>query len=166
MAQHMLTPPEMGWVDKRRSNGGTSVADSASRNVSKIVFTANGAGSTTTIVGADATLATGVNVVRVDDNCKVYNSDGTAQEEKVVTVTSVASAAGTTTVTFTPALTAATASGDTLRLVNSGTYDPYADNASLDARLLELGFSQSYIDSMTQNDKVYQVRLSDDNGSL
>lgn len=166
MATHMTTPPEVGWVDKRKSNAGGSVADSDSRNVGKTIFTANDAGTTTTIVGADATLATGVNVVRVDDKCKVFNSDGTVQEEKVVTVTSVASAAGTTTVTFTPALTSATASGDLLKLVNSGTYNAFADNDSLDDRLLELGFSQSYIDSMTQNDKVYQIRLSDDSGSL
>jgi hypothetical protein len=40
----------------------------------------------------------------------------------------------------------------------------YVSNASLDARLLAIGgvYTQKYIDSMTQNDKVYAVRVNDD----
>lgn len=161
MSTHMTTPPEVGWVDKRKSSTGGSVADSDSHNVGSVIFTANGAGTTTTIVGADATLADGTNVVRVGEKVKVFNSDGTVQEEKILTVSSVASATGTTTVTFTPALTSATASGDVLRLVGSVAW-PYVDNDSLDDRLIALGYSQATVDTMTQNDKVYAVRLGND----
>lgn len=166
MAQHMLTPPDVAYTDKRRSSAGASVADGDSRHVGKTHFTANGAGTTTTIVGADATLATGVNVVRVGDKYKVYNSDGTIQEETVVTVTSVASSAGTTTVTFTPALSGATASGDVLKTDSPNAYN---DNNSLDARLTAIDatlYSQANLDKMTQNDKVYALRVNDDPLSL
>lgn len=44
----------------------------------------------------------------------------------------------------------------------------YASNASLDARLLAIGgvYTQKYIDSMTQNDKIYAVRVNDDTLSV
>jgi hypothetical protein len=44
----------------------------------------------------------------------------------------------------------------------------YVSNASLDARLLAIGgvYTQKYIDSMTQNDKVYAVRVNDDSLSI
>ena len=160
MSTHMTTPPEVGWVDKRKSSTGGSVADSDSHNVGSVIFTANANGTTTTIVGANATLADGTNVVRVGEKVKVFNSDGTVQEETILTVTSVAAAASTT-VTFTPALASATASGDVLRLVGSDAW-PYVDNDSLDDRLLDLSYTQAQIDSMTQNDKVYAVRLGND----
>lgn len=40
----------------------------------------------------------------------------------------------------------------------------YVSNASLDARLLAIGgvYTQAYIDSMTQNDKIFAVRSNDD----
>lgn len=45
-----------------------------------------------------------------------------------------------------------------------GTPGSYASNNSLDARLLAIGgvYTQRYVDSMTQNDKVYAVRVNDD----
>lgn len=166
MAQHMLTPPDTSFVDKRKSSAGSSVADDQSRNVGPVVFTANAAGTTTTIVGANATVATGENVVRLGDRVKVYNSDGTIQQEQVLTVTGVAADASTTTVTFSPALSAATASGDTLRLVGPPAF---VDNDSLDARLNAIDatlYSQANLDKMTQNDKVYALRVEDDPDSL
>lgn len=44
----------------------------------------------------------------------------------------------------------------------------YVSNATLDARLLAIGgiYTQAYIDSMTQNDKVYAVRVNDDSTSI
>lgn len=162
MGQHMLTPPDVAFTDKRKAASN----DDSSHLGGKVVFTANAAGTTTTIVGADATLASGANVVRVGEKFRVFNSDGTLQEEKVVTVTSVASATGTTTVTFTPALTAATASGDTLNEIGAAAYE---DNDSLDARLTAIDgtlYSQTNLDKMTQNDKVYALRVNDDPGSL
>lgn len=42
----------------------------------------------------------------------------------------------------------------------------YASQATLDARLLVLGYPQKNIDSMTLNDKVYAVRLADDPTSI
>lgn len=47
-----------------------------------------------------------------------------------------------------------------------GTLANYASNASLDTRLLALGYTQATLDKMTQNDKVYALRLKDDAGSL
>lgn len=45
-----------------------------------------------------------------------------------------------------------------------GTPANYVSNASLDNRLLTIGgvYTQKYIDTMTQNDKIYAVRLFDD----
>lgn len=164
MAQHMLTPPDQSFTDKRRSPG--SVADENTRRVGKTFFTTNAAGTTTTAVGADATIGTGVNVVRLGDKFKLFNSSGTLKEEKVFEITGVSSATGTTTVTFTPAAAVATASGDTLRFVG---VDDYKDNESLDERLNAIDstlYSQANLDKMTQNDKVYAIRLNDDPGSL
>jgi hypothetical protein len=44
----------------------------------------------------------------------------------------------------------------------------YVSNDSLDARLLAIGgvYTQKYIDSMTQNDKIYAIRLNDDATSI
>lgn len=42
----------------------------------------------------------------------------------------------------------------------------YDSNTALDTRLLALGYTQAQLDGMTQNDKVYAVRLSDDADSL
>lgn len=154
MGQHMLTPPDSSFTDKRRAANN----DGESHLVGKVVFTANAAGSTTTIVGATSG-TDGSNAVRKGEKVKVFNSSGSPKEEKIVTITAVA--VGTSdTVTFTPALAAATASGDTLRLV--GNVLGYSSNDALDARLIELGYTQKKLDGMTQNDKVYAVRLADD----
>lgn len=166
MGQHMLTPPSLGFIDKRRSSAGASVADEHTRKVGKTFFTTNAAGTTTTAVGADATVATGTNVARLGDKFKLFNSSGALKEETVFEITGVASSAGTTTVTFTPAAAAASGSGSTLRFVG---VDDYKDNESLDERLNAINstlYSQANLDKMTQNDKVYALRVNDDPGSL
>jgi hypothetical protein len=40
----------------------------------------------------------------------------------------------------------------------------YVSNATLDARLIAIGgiYTQAYVDSMTQNDKIYAIRVNDD----
>lgn len=165
MARHMTTPPDVGWVDKRRSAGGTSAADDSSRVQGSTIFTANAVGTTTTIVGADAVLGTGVNVVRIGEKAKVLTSAGAVRDEKVVTITGASSATGTTTVTFTPALASATASGDTLRLVGDKAF-PFTDNDSMDDRLLDAGYTQTQLNDMTQNDKVYALRTVLDSSGI
>lgn len=148
------------YVDKRRSYKD----DFELRNVTGgAQFTANAGGTTTTIVGADATLATGVNVMRVGDEFKLFNSSGALKEEKVFRVTSAASSAGTTTVTFTPAAAGATASGDNARLVG---YYNYQSTGDKDRRLAALGFTAARIAILTENDKDYQLRQSDDADSI
>jgi hypothetical protein len=152
----------MGYTDPRR-NQDSSRVDSGTHKVGPAIFTANAGGSTTTLVGADGVLATGVNVIRKGERGVIHKSDGTERDGTEVEITTLASASGTTTLTFSPAIDSATASGDTFHPVANQSF---ADNASMDDRLLALGFSQSYIDSLSQNDKVYQIRLSDDAGSL
>lgn len=162
MAQHMLTPPDQSFTDKRRG----ARADENTRRVGKTFFTTNAAGTTTTAVGADGVVATGVNVVRLGDKFKLFSSTDVLKEETVFEVTTVASASGTTTVTFTPAAAAASGSGTTLRFVG---VDDYKDNESLDERLTAISsslYTQATLDKMTQNDKVYAIRLADDPGSL
>ena len=166
MAQHMIIPPNQSFVDKRRQSAGKSVADENTRRVGKTFFTTNAAGTTTTAVGADATLATGVNVCRLGDKFKLFDSTGALKEETVFEITTLASAAGVTTVTFTPAAAAASGSGSTLRFVGT---DDYKDNESLDERLNAYSgttYSQANLDKMTQNDKVYALRLIDDASSF
>ena len=164
MGQHMLTPPETGFVDKRKSATGKSVADQNSRVVGDILFTANAAGTTTTIVGANATVG-GANTIRVGEKGKLFTSGGALKEETVFKVTNVAAAASTT-VTFTPAAAVATANGDVFKRV---TDDTFLDNESLDSALNAFNgtlYSQANLDKMTQNDKVYALRLIKDPGSL
>lgn len=156
---HQLTPPLATYVDKRRARSD----DFESRIVvGPVFFTANAGGTTTTIVGANAAPATGTNVVRIGDEFKLFNSSGTLKEEKVFRVTDVAVAASTT-VTFTPAAATATASGDTLRPVDS---DAYGSSGNMDRRLVELGYSATRVGLMTENDKMYALRTLDDPGSL
>lgn len=148
-----------GYVDKRRA----VKDDFETRIVSGgTVFTANAGGTTTTIVGANAAPATNTNVVRIGDEFKLFNSSGVLKEEKVFRVTDVA-VAGSTTVTFTPAAAANTASGDTFKLVGLHHQQSTGD---MDRRLAALGFSAAYIARLTENDKLYQLRTSDDPGSL
>lgn len=165
MAQHMLTPPNLGFIDKRKSASGASVADQNSRLVGPVFFTTNAVGTTTTAVGALSTVATGTNIVRLGDKFKLFNSAGNLKEETVFTVTGVADAASKT-VTFSPAAAVATASGDTLRFASDYSY---ADNGTLDAQLNAFNstlYSQANLDKMTQNDKVYALRVIQDPGSF
>ncbi len=151
-------PPD--YVDKRR----LARDDFESRVVSGgVIFTANATGSTTTIVGANAAPGTGTNVVRLGDEFKLFAvTTGALKEEKVFRVTGIA-VAGSTTVTFTPAAAVAPVSGDTMKLVG---YSNNYSNAEKDRRLAELGFSAAHIAKLTENDKDYQIRISDDPGSL
>lgn len=149
-----------GYVDKRRG----FKDDFETRIVTgPVVFTANATGTTTTIVGANAAPATGTNVVRLGDEFKLFNvTSGTLKQETVFRVTTIAVAASTT-VTFTPAAAVAPISGDTMRLVGLMNQN---SNAEKDRRLVELGFSAARIATLTENDKAYQIRISDDPGSL
>lgn len=148
------------YVDKRR----LARDDFENRLVATAAqFTANAGGSTTTILGADATLTTGVNVMRVGEEFKLFTSGGVLKQETVFRVTNMASAAGTTTVTFTPAAAANTASGDNCRLV--GFYNTQS-NADKDRALIALGFSAARVATLTENDKDLQLRTSFDGGSL
>ena len=148
-----------GYVDKRR----LSEDDFETRIVTgPAVFTANATGTTTTIVGANATPSTATNVARIGDEFKLYDSDDVLLEETVFRITGVA-VAGSTTVTFTPAAAAAPVSGDYMRLVG------YANTSSIgnkDRRLVALGFTTAQVAKMTENDKDLQLRTSDDPDSL
>lgn len=150
---------EQGYIDKRRT--APDFNTHTTRGVA--LFTANGAGTTTTIVGANA--APGVddtNVIRRGERFRLFTGAGVLKQETVFTVTAIA-VAGSTTVTFTPAASGATASGDVARQV--GVSD-MVSQAAMDARLLALGYTQSMIDTMTENDKVYAIRVRDDSGGL
>lgn len=149
-----------GYVDKRRGYR----EDLETRvTAGPAVFTANATGTTTTIVGANAAPATGTNVVRLGDEFKLFNvTTGTLKQETVFRVTGIAVAASTT-VTFTPAATVAPISGDTMKLVGVSNVYSHGDR---DRRLLELGFTAARIATLTENDKLYQLRVLDDPGSL
>jgi plastocyanin len=149
------------YVDKRRASLTPDFTTRTTRGVA--LFTANGAGTTTTIVGANAAPGTDdTNVIRRGERFRLFTSTGVLKQETVFTVTAIAVAAGTT-VTFIPAASANTASGDIARQV--GTVD-LVSQAALDARLLALGYTQAQIDIMTENDKVYAVRVKDDPAGL
>lgn len=156
---HQLSPPELGYVDRRRGYK----SDDESHLLGGIsAFTCNAAGSTTTAVGALPTPATNANVIRVGEEFKIFTAAGAVKEEKIFTVTAVAVAAGTT-VTFSPAAAVATASTDVLRLV--GTQNTYS-NAEMDRRLIALGFTAARVATLTENDKMYQIRQLDDPDSI
>ncbi len=146
-----------GYLDKRR----TRSDDFESRVVGgPIYFTANATGTTTTIVGANATPSTNTNVARIGDEFKLFTAAGALKQETVFRITAIAVAASTT-LTFTPAALVAPVSGDTMREVGLG----YATGEKY-RRLLELGFTQARINVLTENDKDMQLRISDDPGSL
>lgn len=153
MVTHLLTPPAQGYVDKYRS-GKLTDSDDFIAGAAGVIFTATGAGTTTTLVGAAANLTTSLNCARIGERFVLRDSTGKLKENTVFQVTAHN---GTTTVTFTPAAAGATASGDVAVLVSG---DPYADNGSLDQKLLAMGgvYTQAYVDKMTQNDKVYAIR--------
>lgn len=147
------------YVDKRRSYKDEFESRVV---VSPIVFTTSALGSTTSAVGVNAAPSTGTNVMRLDDEFKICDAAGVVRYETVFRVTAI-TVAGTTVVTFAPPAPAAVASGDTLRLVQS---DSVSSTGNKDRRLAALGFSTNYISKMTENDKDYQLRVSDDPGSI
>lgn len=161
---HMTTANiETGYVDKRKALSAAGDPATHIRSRSVAVFTANGAGTTTTIVGANAAPQTNDNnVIRRGDKFVLYNGAGALKQESVFTVTTVA-VAGSTTVTFTPAAAGATASGDVARFL--GVTD-LRDEQNLDSRLLAIGYTQSQVNQMSQNDKIYAVRIADDAESV
>lgn len=155
----------VGYVDKRKGGVGKPAADGFTHITNRyILCTANAAGTTTTLVCANATPGTETattNVVRIGDNFRLYTAAGALKEETVFTVTAVAVAASTT-VTFTPAAAVATASTDIARMVG---LDAIEDNESLDAALTKLAsttYTAAVLRAMNQNDKVFALRhLSD-----
>lgn len=165
-AENLLGPAVvLGFVDKRKTGGGSASADGFTHIQSRYVLaTANGAGTTTTLVCANATPGTETattNVVRIGDNFRLYTAAGALKQETVFTVTGVA-VAGSTTITFTPAAAANTASTDIARLVG---LDGIEDNESLDAALTKLAsasYSAATLRQMTQNDKVLALRYATD----
>lgn len=161
MATHQISPHiSLGYVDKRRTS--PDFNDRTTRGVA--LFTANANGTTTTILGADAVPATDdTNVIRRGEKFRLFDSSDVLKEETVFTVSDIASAVGTTTVTFTLAAAVATASGDVARQV---TTRDYQSQSNMDTRLLDIGYPQSDLDKMTQNDKIYALRVEDDPGSM
>lgn len=163
MGQHMPGQIDLSGLTDPRKNQDSSKVDSSSHVLGDTIATANSAGTTTTLVVLTAG-ANGANAARVGDRGIITRAGVPLDKGKVVRVTAVAKAANDT-ITFTPALSVATASGDVLREVGGTSYQ---DNDSLDARLLAAGgvYTQKYVDGMTQNDKIYAVRLLDDAGSF
>lgn len=152
----------LDYVDKRRSM--RAGGDPNTRTTKgQTLFTMNAGGSTTTMLGADGVVATSANVLRLGDKFKLFTAAGVLKEETVFTVTGLASAAGTTTVTFSPAAAVATASTNIARGIN---YENFLDEANLDTRLIALGYSVKNIGLMTQNDKVFAIRQADDSASI
>lgn len=167
-AEHLLGPTlDIGFVDKRKAGGGKATADGFTHIQSRyILATANGAGSTTTLVCANATPGTETattNVVRIGDNFRLYTAAGVLKEETVFTVTGVA-VAGSTTITFAPAAAGATASTDIARMVG---LDGIEDTESIDAALTKLSsttYTAAVLRQMNVNDKVFALRhLTDPN---
>lgn len=158
---HQLTNfSDTSYIDKRRNYKN----DFETRIVSgpSPLATANGAGTTTTFVCANAAPATNTNVVRNGDEFKLFTAAGVLKEETVFTVTAQA-VAGSTTLTFSPAAAVATASTDIMRKVG---LDNQYSSADMDRRLAVLGFTTARIATLSENDKVYQIRTSDDPGSI
>jgi hypothetical protein len=160
MATHQIgNSVSTEFVDKRRT--APDFNTHTTRGVA--LFTANGAGTTTTIVGANAVPNTDdTNVIRRGERFRLFTAAGVLKEEKVFTVSNIA-VAGSTTVTFTPAAAGATASGDVARQV--GVSD-FVSQLAMDTRLLAAGYTQAQLDFMTENDKVYAIRVKDDPGSM
>lgn len=152
---HQIGTP--GYVDKRRRRQD----DFESRMVSgPTAFTCNATGTTTTAVGANAVPSTDTNCIRIGDEFKLFTAANVLKEETVFRVTAIA-VAGSTTLTFTPAAATAPVSGDQLKEVGL-----FLSTGEMDRRLTALGFSASYIARLTENDKVYQLRQSDDPDSI
>lgn len=161
MATHQIgNNIELGYVDKRRTTNSNSDSKTTSGTA---LFTANATGTTTTIVGANAAPGTNdVNTVRRGEKFRLFTAAGVLKQETVFTITGIA-VAGSTTVTFSPAAATAPVSTDIARRV---TVESFLDQTSMDTRLLALSYPQANIDRMTENDKVYALRLADDPGSM
>ena len=133
---------------------------------SRTIFTANGAGTTTTIVGANAAPGTNdVNTIRRGERFKLFTSAGVLKEETVFEVTNIAVAASTT-VTFAPAAAGATASGDFAKQV--GLYD-LEDPEALDGALTAIDgtvYSADRLAQMTLKDMVFAYRQKVDPAGL
>jgi len=167
MGQSMVSPSlEINYIDKRRTVLSTTQLSNSTRG-GITIFTCNATGTTTTAKGADAAPGTAdTNVVRRGESFRLFTSTGVAKEETIFRITGVASAAGTTTLTFSPAAATAPVSGDVLKRVGQDQYDDISD---LDFRLNQLDssfYTQARLDTMTVNDKVYALRNLDDPGSL
>ncbi len=170
VAQHMMGPAvELGFIDKRKSGNLKAAADPFSHQTNRYVLaTANGAGTTTTLVCANATPGVEgatMNVARIGEAFRLFTAAGVLKEETVFTVTAIA-VAGSTTITFTPAAAGATASTDVARLVGSDGID---DSASLDNTLTALApttYTASILNQMTENDKVFAIRSIREQGAL
>lgn len=170
VAQHMSGPAvELGFIDKRKSSNGKAAADPFTHQTNRYTLaTANGAGTTTTLVCANSTPGVegaSMNVARIGESFRLFTAAGVLKEETVFTITAIA-VAGTTTITFTPAAAGATASTDIARLVGSEGLD---DSASLDSTLTLLDpvtYTSSRLNSMTENDKVFAIRSIRENGAL
>lgn len=163
MSQNMISPSlKVGYVDKRRTLL-TAGASGSARETGITIFTCNATGTTTTAKGADAVPATAdTNVIRRGEKFKLFTAAGVPKEETIFRVTGLASAAGTTTVTFTPAAATAPVSTDVLKRVGTEHMDDVDD---LDFRLNQLDgtlYSATNLDLMTANDKLYALRLLDD----
>lgn len=165
MAQNLLGPSiDNGFVDKRRAL--SAKADPNTHVTSALVVgTANAIGTTTTLVTANAAPATNTNMARVGDVFRLFNTSGVLKEETVFRITGIAVAASNT-VTFTPAAAVATAVGDFAKLVG---LDAIRDEDSLDRALTSFNatsYSASRLSLMTQNDKVYALRLELDKDGI
>lgn len=131
-------------------------------------FTANAGGTTTTIVGTNADASD----ISVGDVVRLYNSSDVVKTDKAFTVTTKAvdtPGAGSTTITFTPAAGAATASGDYIANSNDtssfNTFENYQDIASIDLALNTANgtlYTQARLNTMTLNDKLYALRKLND----
>lgn len=151
------------FPDKRKTIS-ASADSNCHISTGAIAFTANAGGTTTTIVGANATPSTNTNVIRVGEKFRLFASSGIVKQETVFTVTVIA-VAGSTTVTFTPAAAVATASTDYAELTGTQDID---DQSSLEERLFQLSstsYSLARLSQMTQNDMLFALRsLADADG--
>ncbi len=151
-------------VDKRRA-ASASADPNTHLTTGPTVFTANAGGTTTTIVGANATPSTTTNVIRVGDKFRLFASSGALKEEKVFEITAVAVGASTT-ATFSPAAAVSTASGDFIRL--TGTVE-ISDDENLDSRLTAINsttYTAAVLRAMSINDKIYAIRTESDSSGI
>ena len=164
MAQNLLgAAVELGFIDKRKSSGGKAAADPFTHQRTRYTLaTCNATGTTTTAVCANATPGTEnatTNVVRIGDTFRIFAAgSATPKEETVFKVTGVA-VAGSTTITFTPAAAVAPVNTDILQMTG---LDGFEDEDSLDGMLAKLDattYTATYLQRMTQNDKVYAARV-------